>query len=86
MLYLLDTADGGVISPGCDWPNEPSKSSWSSFGVDRREVGVKGSYEEEADEKLVPVEVHGMAWLPKPKLSSMSNLKSESNCIVAMLE
>lgn len=60
----------------------PSKSRLSSFGVDRREVGVKGSYADDADEKLVAAEGHDMDWLHMLKLSSMSNRKSDSNCMV----
>lgn len=55
--------------------------------MDRREVGVKGSYtEDDADEKLVPLEGTDMGWLHMLKLSSMSNLKSDSNCMATMTD
>lgn len=38
----------------------PSKSRLSSFGVERRDVGVKGSYADDVDEKLVPADGHDM--------------------------
>jgi hypothetical protein len=64
----------------------PSKSRLRAFGVDRLEVGVKGSYADDADEKLVPAEGHDMDWLHMLKLSSMSNRKSDSNCMVKIID
>lgn len=47
---------------------------------------MKGSYADEADEKLVDVEGQDMGWLHRLKLSSMSNRKSDSNCILMMIK
>jgi hypothetical protein len=52
------------------------------LGDERLELGVKGSHADDADEKLVDVEGHDMAWLAMPKLSFMLNLKSDSNCML----
>jgi hypothetical protein len=84
-MYFEVAVDGGVRSKGWEPAKEaqwPSNSRLSSFGVDRLELGVKGSYAEEAEEKLVEVEGHDMPWLDKLKLSFMLNLKSESYCIL----
>jgi hypothetical protein len=81
--YLDMDVEGGVSSIA--WlllkEQEPSKSRVRALGVERRELGVKGSYAEEAEEKLVVVEGHDMDWLML-KPSSMSNRNSGSNCMV----
>lgn len=47
---------------------------------------MNGSQAEEADEKLVPADGQAMACEYMLKLSSMSNRKSDSNCIVVAIE
>lgn len=63
-MYLDMWPDGDVRSPCCAPAKgayeAPSKSSVSALGVDRRDVGVKGSYAEDADEKLVPADGQAM--------------------------
>lgn len=84
--YFAIEFEGGVMSTFWLAAKAPSRSKDSSLGVDRREVlGVKASYADEAELKLVVVEGQDMDWLHMLKPSSMSNLKSESNCILIFL-
>lgn len=78
----------GVNSTGVDRPKgaqAPSNSRLSSFGVERRELGVKGSYADEAEEKLVVVDGHDMDWLHMLLKLSTSNRNSDSYCIVTVV-
>lgn len=60
--YLAIEPEGGVSSTLLLAVKAPSRSKASSLGVDRREVpGVKASYADEAEEKLVVVEGQDMA-------------------------
>lgn len=81
--YFCIEFEGGVMSRLWLAAKAPSRSKANSLGVERLEVlGVKTSYADDAEEKLVVVEGHDMDWLHMLKPSSMSNLKSDSNCIL----